>query len=660
MESYPSTRPATLFRSHRRMLFDESGLDPGVVAERGYETVTSRSQLLDFKKYQRRASADAPALRVPMYSPDGITRLSQIRPHTPRKDSLKYETPTGADLIIDVHPRMRDRVRHGDEPLLTTEGCKTGDAATSRDIPTVVLAGVWGWCVPGKKPYKLRPCWDHVNLEGREVNIAFDSDCMTKEGVQQALEALVRCLEARGAVVKVIYLPDAPDGSKQGIDDYLVAGGTIKEMFMLARTFEPSDIGEIRMSRSDKLRGAIGYLWREWRDSDWMHFVGAPKPDADGELRGHWARGHTARDVKEALIELAMKSGKMHDVEGGVELEVAVGMRRLSEMAAKSKDSTGKAIRHLEADQQVRILPPVDKAKARRYRLFVPADAMRAKVGQDEGKAFAQGSVKGIPRRCPTPARPPQAPRLRWSSPGRRRRREFELVPGRPVVRSTGAPARDEQEVSEYIKRLGPHRGAVLDVLEAAGGELHLRDLCEVLHRKRPRDVRRRILADLEDSGVIECEGDVIRLAREWRARLDERREQDGEIEQAERQRERHREQSKRYREHLERKKQGTPQASRDAVKRTKDLRERRLQEIADEEERDQAPTPSEVELLIKRVLGQNARVRMGLLCEIAMEQGLRWRDVPPAVGRMGYRVQRLPEYGDAEFIFTGVEGSAA
>jgi hypothetical protein len=191
-------------------------------------------------------------------------------------------------------------------PLLITEGAKTGDAATSRDIPTVVLAGVWGWCVPKAKPHTLRPCWDHVRLEGREVFVAFDSDVMTKPEVQDALAALVQCLGERGAIVKVIYLSDAADGAKQGIDDYLAAGGTVKEMFMLARKFNPADIGEIRLSRDERLRDAIRHLWQRWLDDDWMHFVG----NAD---KGNWARGHSARDVVEALLEAAAKSGKLKD-----------------------------------------------------------------------------------------------------------------------------------------------------------------------------------------------------------------------------------------------------------------------------------------------------------------------------------------------------------
>jgi hypothetical protein len=218
-------------------------------------------------------------------------------------------------------------------------------------------------------------------------------------------------------------------------------------------------------------------------------------------------------------------------------------------------------------------------------------------------------------------------------------------------VRHTGALPPEEQE-GTYIKRLSPHRGAVLDTLEAAGGELHLKNLCEALHRKRPRDVRRRILKPLEEAGILECEGDMIRLAGEWLDRLEEERERTGEVKQAEKQAKKHREQRKRYREHLERERRGTSKASLAAVRRTKELRERRLREIREEEERDRAPTPPAVEALVARILGQQDRVRMGHLCQIAMDDGLRWRDVPPAVRRMGYRVERLPEYFNDEFVF--------
>lgn len=72
-----------------------------------------------------------------------------------------------------------------------------------------------------------------------------------------------------------------------------------------------------------------------------------------------------------------------------------------------------------------------------------------------------------------------------------------------------------------------------------------------------------------------------------------------------------------------------------------------------EEDARDQDPTPPEVAAFVRRILGNHKRMRLGLLCEVAREQGLRWRDIPPAVRRMGYRVERLQEYQNVAFIFT-------
>jgi len=211
----------------------------------------------------------------------------------------------------------------------------------------------------------------------------------------------------------------------------------------------------------------------------------------------------------------------------------------------------------------------------------------------------------------------------------------------------------DAQEASPYIKRLGPHRGAVCDVVEAAGGEIHIDDFCEKTNRKRPRDVKRRLLPPIEEAGAIEVEGDVIRLARDWLGNLEAKRIADGETEQAERQREKHRKDGERYREHLERMRRGTPEASKEAARRSREMRKERMEQATKEDERDKAPTPPALEVLIRKILSQHDRMRMGLLCDVAREEGHRWRDVAPAVRRMGYRIEELPEYGGAEFIYT-------
>src|SRR5918994_4187373 len=68
---------------HRRMLLEESGISPAVVAERGYYTVKTKAEIakLGFSKPQRRE----PALVIPMYSPAGKLVTHQIRTDAPER-----------------------------------------------------------------------------------------------------------------------------------------------------------------------------------------------------------------------------------------------------------------------------------------------------------------------------------------------------------------------------------------------------------------------------------------------------------------------------------------------------------------------------------------------------------------------------------------------
>jgi Bifunctional DNA primase/polymerase, N-terminal/Primase C terminal 1 (PriCT-1) len=146
-------------------------------------------------------------------------------------------------------------------------------------------------------------------------------------------------------------------------------------------------------------------------------------------------------------------------------------------------------------------------------------------------------------------AAPFTAPRLRWSAPSRRPRRG--LVRGtRRVRQGVRRPPRD------HIKRLGKGAGAVIDALEALGGELPLCDLYGCLHpdrspqdrkRWRPRDLKRRVIDRLEDAGVVRCEGDTVSLTPEWLEALNRDRERGGEIEAFRRDMRDYKEQSEAY-----------------------------------------------------------------------------------------------------------------
>lgn len=484
-----------LSSDHTRMLLDESGISPEIAAERGYRTVRRRAELSEYKAYQRRV----PALLVPVYSPDGETTLSQLRPDNSRKDKkgkpLKYETPGGSKVILDVHPRMRERVRHrGGGELFVTEGIKKADALTSRGAPTVGGIGVWNFQRGGE----LLPCWNHVALKGRRVYVVFDSDVMAKENVQLALERLVAALEKRGADVRVVYLPDGEGGEKVGVDDYLVAGGTVAELKALARRFEPEDLGWVRLSRDAKLKAIVDELWRIFWAFDWKGMG-----------------GHSARDVFEELIRAVGRCGKPHG--DGVRAEIA--WRTLQERANIGSFTTlSKAIARLEGwglcyrDNEGR--------KAGKTGAFV----LRASVYQVGGGGACEEKIVNPQGGSDPDATQLRAPRLRWSDPGRKARRG--LVRGTRRVRETRLPARPPR------KRLGKIRGAVIDALDVAGGELPLDDLYDVLNpskepgKRRPRDMRRRQLPMLERAGIIAGRGElVVRLTNRWRKRLDKVRE---------------------------------------------------------------------------------------------------------------------------------------
>jgi hypothetical protein len=602
------------------MLFEESGIHPDVAAERGYYTARKRSEVPEaFRNYQCKTG-----LVVPMYSPDGETTGYQLRPDRPRKGGPKYETPGGISPVVDVHPRMLEEARHGDGPLLITEGAKTGDAATSRGVCTVVLAGVWMWCVPKVKPYRLKPCFDHIRLKGREVIVAFDSDCMSKASVQDALAALVAALEDRGAVVKVIYLPDAADGSKQGVDDYLAAGRTVREMFMLARDFDPDDVGRIRMSRDEKLRALVEDLKRRWWAEEWKG-------------RG----GHTERDVALKLIEAAARSGKVH-ADG---LRVKVSWGTLQVEAKVARKTLAKALGRLEVREF--LYRDNEGRKPDKTGAFV----LRAKV--DQGRERASQATTEL-RACDPGGLPlrgtPAAPRLRWSRPKYTPRRG--LVSGtRRIRNSKPLPPRDR------IERLGKIRGAVVDALEVAGGALTLAELCEALHRKRARDVKRRILPMLEDAGVIELEGDVVQLAADWSERLEAARRIGGELEADELAERRRKMNSRAYHRRNETSKSEPSAEGLEAIRQSHEQRRAGLAAI---KERAAAAAKTEemrkAEAFVRDRLQSLERIRLELLQDVWRDEGGDPLTIPHAVEALGCRVEALPEFGNRRFVFPPAE----
>lgn len=240
-----------------------SAITPDVAAERGYISVDRKSQLFQFKDYQR----CVPGLLIPVHDATGAVATWQYRPDKPRVTkagrTVKYETPGGSRLVIDVPPRVRSQLGDPKVPLWVTEGARKADAAVSAGLCCVALAGVDAWQGTNSSGGKTALAdWKDIALNGRRVYLAFDSDAASKPSVAGALERLGAWLLTRTADVRYCYLPDvlADDGAKTGLDDYLADGGGIQKLIetstpQLVATIQPelpaAPAGESNEARRD-------------------------------------------------------------------------------------------------------------------------------------------------------------------------------------------------------------------------------------------------------------------------------------------------------------------------------------------------------------------------------------------------------------------------
>jgi hypothetical protein len=221
-----------------------SGISLDVARLRGYATVEQVNVLrigYGFADFQARV----PGLLFPFHDVFGKQSGAVFKPMQPRmiggKKQIKYEYIAGSRLMLDVPPTCQPDLGNPVVDLWITEGVKKGDALASQGRCAIDLPGVWGWL--GTNPDGGKTAlvdWREVALNDRKVFIAFDSDAADKPEVAQAEKELAAYLTARSAKVTIVRIPPAEDGSKQGIDDYLVGGGDLDALVLAAA---PADGG---------------------------------------------------------------------------------------------------------------------------------------------------------------------------------------------------------------------------------------------------------------------------------------------------------------------------------------------------------------------------------------------------------------------------------
>lgn len=251
--STPAITSGTLAPQHAATLSDESAISADAIQARGYWTETDRDNL-DALGFARRQCL-VPALVIPLHNWRGERVSYLLRADIPRNETtngkpIKYEKPAGTSAVLDIAPLTRADIDAPGKPLIITEGAKKADAAASQGLCAINLSGVHGFRGTNTKGgVTALADWENIALKGRTVFIAYDSDVATKTQVELAMRRLIPFLQAFGATVKVIYLPEGANGAKTGLDDFFARGGTVAELFALARDLEP--IEESRRKRKE-------------------------------------------------------------------------------------------------------------------------------------------------------------------------------------------------------------------------------------------------------------------------------------------------------------------------------------------------------------------------------------------------------------------------
>lgn len=166
----------------------------------------------------------------------------QFKPDEPRKDkegkAIKYESILEtriAPLFLKMpDPNYWNKVREGIDPIVITEGAKKAGAGLSAGFPSISLPGVWNGQIKGRLHHFLKLYCQ----PGRRFYLAFDSDVMTKEGVQKALIRLARLLLEKNCNVSIVLFPG--DEDKTGLDDYVQRQGAdaLRTLIEQSKTFE--------------------------------------------------------------------------------------------------------------------------------------------------------------------------------------------------------------------------------------------------------------------------------------------------------------------------------------------------------------------------------------------------------------------------------------
>jgi hypothetical protein len=221
--------------------FATFGIDNALLTAAGIRRVTTE----EAREHGIRYSGNLAGLFFPYFDPEsGHRTTGRLRRDHPEVDGdgkpiAKYLAPYGDTRHLYFPPGSGSLLADPATTVLFVEAEKSalsGSGAASRTgrrLLVVATGGCWGWAgrigktedpngarvdVKGPLPDLAR-----IVMMGRDVVIAFDSNCSTNANVQAARGAFARALVANGAKVRLADVPVEP--GVNGPDDYLAVYG---------------------------------------------------------------------------------------------------------------------------------------------------------------------------------------------------------------------------------------------------------------------------------------------------------------------------------------------------------------------------------------------------------------------------------------------------
>ena len=284
---------AALSPEHYEEIVIDSCVTPDVATARGYRTLTGtgadRDELesLGFLPYVHAHDERFPMLLIPLHGADGTVRGYQVKPSVPRtrrkedgtEHPIKYETPKGAPLTVDVPAYTRSVLTDTTVPLWITEGAKKTDSLISHGLAAVGLSGVWNW----RSRHATLGDWEDIPIKGRPVVLCFDADAAGNRHVQLAMARLGAWVRSKGAsAVHYVVVPaQVGETPVKGVDDFFAAGGELETLKDVATQKAPGEgekdaaftdaflVEQLAEAMTGRFCWASGLGWLRWNGRIW-------------------------------------------------------------------------------------------------------------------------------------------------------------------------------------------------------------------------------------------------------------------------------------------------------------------------------------------------------------------------------------------------------